>query len=84
MYIEGRNFALHVGRSLVLGPRTFEVALAWNDIELLTGRPVEEFHRKAADWIVVSWQWPRFRGFHYWSSHVHWASLAGGSKNEPR
>lgn len=72
MYLEGRNWAFHAGRSLIMGPHSYEIALAWNNISLLSGNPPIEFDRKAADWITLSWEWPRFRGVRLWTDCLPW------------
>lgn len=71
MYFEWGNGAVKVGRDLMRGPHSWHIAIGYNNRELLTGRPTPKGEFRAADWHEMSWQWPGFRGFRYWSHHMH-------------
>ena len=72
MYVEWRNGAFKAGRDMMRGPRSYHLALSWNNRERLTGAPTPEGEIRVADWIELVWEWPRFRGLRLWRYHMPW------------
>ena len=67
------NGTIYIGRDL-RSPNSYHAFLGWNDITVITGRPVPECEYRFADIIEITW-WRGRLGFHHW--HMPWRKFSG-------
>lgn len=75
MHISWKNGFFVVGREIMLGHDVFAITLAWNDREALQSTCVELGSFRYADFVQLSWRWPRFGGLRLDRRHMDWKSV---------